>query len=236
MANFALPSLRSQVFRTAADLFFPPRCIGCGQGGAFLCPACEGSLPKLLPPWCPRCGLPQAVEPCPSCHRLPLAIDGIRSPYRFEGLARRAVLLFKYENFKALAPVLAQGLVSHLEHHPRPGEVIVPVPLHTAKLRERGYNQAELLARNIGGALEIPVVSSALRRRRPTPPQARLSTRQERWQNMEGAFQGDEAVVGKQVLLVDDVATSGATLNAAAQALKQAGARGVWGLTWAREV
>lgn len=236
MARTALAPPGGWLSRAVVELFFPAHCIGCGRAGGFLCPACEGSLPGLLPPLCPRCGLPQAVEPCPACHRLSLDIDGIRSPYRFEGLARRAVHLFKYENFKALAPVLGGGLVEYLSRHPLPGEVIVPVPLHPARLRERGYNQAELLARGLGEGLGLPVSPGALTRRRPTPPQARLTARPQRWQNMEGAFQGGNGVAGKEVLLVDDVATTGATLNAAARALKGTGAKRVWGLTWAREV
>ena len=113
----------------------------------------------------------------------------------------------------------------------------MPVPLHHKRQRERGYNQSRLLARELGRFTNLPVVDDCLTRRRATPPQTRTSTVDERRSNVADAFAcGDQRLREKQVLLIDDVATSGATLNACAAALKAAGATSVWALTLAMEV
>lgn len=164
-----------------------------------------------------------------------LEIDGIASPFRFEGLARQAVHLLKYRNLQALAPGLARLMAVHCRLHPVPAEAIVPVPLHRSRLRQRGYNQAELLARGLGEELGLPVVLGWLERPRAGQPQARTSGREERWANTAGAFRAMGRDAGA-VLLVDDVCTTGATLNACAAALKAGGASRVWGLTLAREI
>lgn len=112
----------------------------------------------------------------------------------------------------------------------------MPVPLHPKKLRERGYNQSGLLAKQLGLFLGLPVIENSLKRKRNTPPQTKIISRDERWRNVSDAFVcngGD--VKGRNVLLIDDVCTTGATLDACAQALKSAGAISVWGLTLARE-
>lgn len=163
--------------------------------------------------------------------------DGLRSVFRFEGLVRHAIHRFKYGNFKALRAPLSELMSQYLRDHPLPVEVVVPVPLHPHRLRERGYNQAELLAWGLGDGLGLPRSVLSLERRLSGPPQVRSRSRQERWQNVAGAFvvRGSE-LSGKRVLLVDDVCTTGATLNACAHALKAAGSAEVWGLTLAREI
>lgn len=220
----------------AADLFFPKSCICCGRGGEYLCQGCASALPRMLPPLCPRCGLPLTVEPCPACKGRKLDIDSISSPFRFEGHARRAVHLLKYRNMKALSPVLARLMATYFRLSPLPAEAIVPVPLHRSRLRQRGYNQAELLARGLGVELGLPVVTGWLERPQAGPPQARTAGREERWHNTSGAFRATQEAVASSVILVDDVCTTGATLNACARALKTAGATRVWGLTLAREI
>jgi len=219
------------------DLLFPPRCLGCGGGGSFLCPACCDTLPRLVPPLCPRCGLPLAAGgSCPSCTRTPLSIEGIRSPFLMEGLAREAVHQLKYRNLRALACPLGRLLTDYLESSPRPADALVPVPLHRRRLRERGYNQAALLAREVGRNTGLSVVEGSLVRRRDTPAQARAASAAERRRNVEEAFYcRDGKLRGKRVLLIDDVCTTGATLDACAHALREAGALSVWGLTLARE-
>jgi ComF family protein len=219
-----------------ADLLFPKTCIGCAQSGEYLCSGCIASLPRLLPPLCPRCGLPQAVEPCPACKGRRLEIDGIYAPFRFEGTARQAVHLLKYRNLKALAPALARLMAAHSRLHPLPAQAIVAVPLHRARLRQRGYNQAELLARALGKELGLPTATGWLERPQAGQPQARTPSREQRWRNTIGAFRAAGQVTASGVLLVDDVCTTGATLNACAAALKAAGAHQVWGLTLAREI
>jgi ComF family protein len=164
-------------------------------------------------------------------------LEGQRSPFRFEGAAREAIISFKYKGLRALATPLAQLLQAYLKNNPMPGEVLVPVPLHKRRLRERGYNQAALLARELGGLISLPVLEGALARQRQAVPQARTATIADRHRNVAGAFLYLEVGVGgKQVLLIDDVSTSGATLEASAEALKAAGAATVWGLLLAQEV
>jgi ComF family protein len=117
------------------------------------------------------------------------------------------------------------------------GEVLVPVPLHQKRLRERGYNQSSLLAKELGKLNNLPVMDDCLVRQRYAPPQARTSIVEERRGNVEDAFAcRDRRLQGKQVLLIDDVSTSGATLDACAAALKAGGATSVWGLALAREI
>jgi ComF family protein len=150
---------------------------------------------------------------------------------------RQAIHQLKYQNLKTLAPPLAELLRDYLLTNPVPAEILVPVPLHRKRLRERGYNQSRLLARELGKLIDLPVVDDCLIRQRHAPPQARTSTAAERRSNTADAFVcRDHRLRNKQVLLIDDVATSGATLDACAAALKAAGAASVWGLAMAREI
>ncbi|MFC1958022.1 double zinc ribbon domain-containing protein [Chloroflexota bacterium] len=221
----------------ALDLLFPQWCVGCGKEGSLICPSCLKSLPKVTPPLCPRCGRPQLSGIlCPSCVSWQADIDGVRSPFRFDGVMRQAIYQLKYKNLRALAVPLAQLLKDYLITAPIPGEVLMPVPLHKKRLRERGYNQSGLLARELGKLTGLPIADDCLIRHRPTPPQARTSTVDERQSNVADAFACNQSLGGKQVLLIDDVSTSGATLNACAAPLKAAGATAVWGLALAREI
>lgn len=224
--------------RTALNLLFPFRCLGCGKEGELICPSCQRKLPRINPPICPRCGRPQPSGIiCPACYSQRHEIDGIRSPFRFEAVIRQAIHQFKYHNLRAIAEPLAVLLGDYLTAKPIPGEVLVPVPLHHRRLRERGYNQSELLARELGKLIGLPVAANCLARERHTPPQARTTSVSERQSNVSHAFTcHDQRCKDKKVLLIDDVATSGATLEACAAALKAAGASSVWGLTLAREV
>ena len=223
---------------TAVELLFPRRCVGCDTEGAFLCLDCLSELPLLEDPYCFLCSQPRrlVMRLCTSCRERPLEIDGIRAPYLMEGAIREAVHAFKYRNVRALAPVLGRLLAGFMNDIGLGGELLVPVPLHRRRERSRGYNQALLLAREAGKEAGLPVGGNALRRLRPTLSQARSGRQAERWVNVVGAFEAEAALVqGRQVLLIDDVCTTGATLEACSIALKQAGATLVWGLTLARE-
>jgi len=222
----------------ALDLLFPQWCIGCGVEGSFLCQVCRRSLPRINPPICPRCGKPQSSEQlCPGCVEWSATIDGIRSPFRFEGVIREAVHQLKYRNLRAIVSSLAELLDDYLRTLTIPVDVLVPVPLHRKRLRERGYNQSLLLAKGLGKLSGLPLVDNCLIRQTNTPPQARTSTVEERRDNVVGIFSCRDACLrDKQVLLIDDVATSGATLDACAASLKASGAISVWALVLAREV
>jgi ComF family protein len=231
-------TLGERVKESTLDLLFPRRCVGCGVVGWFLCPTCVGSLPRINPPVCPLCGKPQPIaEQCPGCWGRQTSLNGNRSPFRFEGTIRRAVHGLKYHNLRALSEPLAHLVAVYWSLYPLPADVLVPVPLHAARLRERGYNQSSLLAKHLSGMIGVETLESVLIRRENTPPQARTSSAEQRQLNVRGAFAvRGRGIKGKRVVVIDDVCTSGATLDACALALKRAGATSVWGLTLAKEI
>ena len=231
--------LRSgKLIELAVDSFFPRQCVGCGKVGGFLCPECLGKLPRLLPPLCPNCGRSQASGiVCPDCRQRQTEIDGIRSPFRFDEVIRKAIHQLKYRNLKAISPCLAELLADYLRSNSLPGEALVCVPLHPRRLRERGYNQSSLLAKELGKSIDLPVIEDCLIRVKQAQPQVRAVDVDERRRNVADAFVcRDEKVGGKQIILIDDVCTSGATLESCAAALKSKDATSVWGLTLAREI
>lgn len=168
------------------------------------------------------------------CRRDPLRINGIRSVALFDGVLREAIHRLKYRGLRSLAVPLGQMLVDYWRAHPLPVDVVVPVPLHPRRERERGYNQAVLLAREFSKSTGLSLMEEGLARVRETPPQIGLNAA-ERKVNVRGAFRCQrQELRGKKVLLLDDVCTTGATLEACSMALWEAGARSVWGLTLAR--
>ena len=231
-------ALVSRFGGTLLDLLFPPRCLGCGRGGGFLCPSCVEAFPRIEPPLCPRCGIPLEVEVlCPRCLESPPTADGIGSVFLFDGLVRETVHQLKYRNLRAMALPLGRLLAEYLDPHPLPADALVPVPLHSGRLRRRGFNQASLLAGHMGRILGLPLVENALVRLQDAPSQAGAASAAERHGNVRGAFScRGQGLRGRRVLLVDDVCTTGATLDACALALKEAGVASVWGLTVAREI
>ncbi len=227
------------VVATSVDLLFPKRCVGCDVEGAFLCGECRDDLPTLEPPYCFICSQPGdlMVRLCARCWERPLQIDSIRSPYRFEGAIRNAVHSLKYRNLRAMAPVLAGLLAEFVVSQRIEADLLVPAPLHPKRERSRGYNQSLLLSRETGALLNMETSNDALRRVQNTPSQASVSSEEERQTNVTNAFQASpDLVVGKRVIILDDVCTTGATLEACSLALKAAGAAYVQGLTLAREV
>jgi len=169
--------------------------------------------------------------------RVFVILCGVLYSLGLDGVMRQAIYQLKYRNLRALAVPLAKLLQDYLTTSHVPGEALVPVPLHQKRLRQRGYNQSHLLAQELGKLINLPVVDDCLIRRRHALPQARTSTVDERRNNVADAFTWrDHRLRDKQVLLVDDVSTSGATLDACAAALKAAGASSVWGLALAREI
>lgn len=221
--------------RAFLDLLFPPRCGGCGAVGSWFCARCWEALAWVPTPVCGRCGMPISRPGlCPACASLPPLPVHIRSATYFEGPVRQAIHSLKYARRRPLAGPLGQILHQMWKEQGLQAEVLVPVPLHPDRERERGFNQAMLLARELGRLTGVPVDGTRLCRVRATPPQVGLS-REERQRNVAGAFRCAEGVVqGKRVALVDDVCTTGATLYAAGQALLEAGAEEVWAVTVAR--
>jgi len=174
---------------------------------------------------------------CRRCQSQEWDIDGIRSVFQYEGAIRQAVIQFKYHNVKALAEPLARLMTSHLEISALNADMLIPVPSHAHRLRERGYNQAALLAGKLSRLTSIPVNERALVRTKNTPQQAKTDSLDQRIENMTGAFAcRSRDLCGKRILLIDDVCTSGTTLNACAAPLKAAGAASVHGITLAKEI
>ena len=222
--------------RSALDLLFPPQCFGCDTYGSYLCLPCESSLVRLDPPYCETCARPRPPNRlCGDCASSRPAIDGIRAPYLMEGTIREGVHSLKYRNVRSAAPTLGGLIAGWLSSTPVPGEALVPVPLHARRLRERGYNQSALLAKEVGKRTGLPVVEGMLLRTRDTPPQTTMPGRAERARNVEGSFSCRGDPRGQNLVLVDDVVTTGSTMFACATALKAAGAAVVWGLALARE-
>jgi len=220
-----------------SDLLFPPRCVNCAADGAWLCTDCLATIPRLHHSLCPKCGTPNKSAFCRQCQQHPLQyISGIRSAALFEdNPLRNGIHFLKYRNHKAVAGILAKILEAAYLRFNLTADVILPVPLHHSRQKERGYNQCELLATELGKLLKIPVNTTTLYRARKTQTQMEL-TAAERHQNMENAFScRDRQLSGQAVLLIDDVCTTGATLDACAAALQQIeiGSR-IWGLTLAK--
>ncbi|MFQ5879944.1 MAG: ComF family protein [Dehalococcoidia bacterium] len=223
------------------DLLFPPRCASCGGYDQFICRSCADAMPKAQPPRCPVCWQRQpAADVCRRCQQQPPAFAAARSPFVYEGPVRSAVHSFKYGYVSALGGPMAALMAQGLRQHFPPTLVLVPVPLSPWRQRSRGYNQAALLARELATLCGLPLAEDALVRRRNTAPQARLtgeSVADQRRRNVQGAFlaRPEALPAGTTPLLVDDVMTSGATLDACALALKEAGASTVFALVFARE-
>ena len=225
------------LWRWGLDLLYPPRCVLCGRGGDFVCERCIETLPRADGERCERCWLPlNGVPYCVSCLEHPMALRGLRSVFRYEGPVRRLVHAYKFGGQSCLAAPLAEQLAAALASWGIELDVIVPVPLTSARRRQRGFNQAALLAERAGRATGVSV-QGALVRERSIGDQARSPSAEQRRRNVESAFalRRGADVDGLRVLLIDDVATTGATLDACARALLQGGAKDVYGLTIARE-
>jgi len=226
------------------DLLFPPRCAACHRLGSWFCSTCLDTIEVIRPPVCRCCGLPfgQSAQPasaliCPRCRATPHVFDGLVAYAFHNGTLRQAIHAFKYEDLRTLTRPLGQ-LTAKGWRALRPEgleiDAVVPVPLHAARQRQRGFNQAALLAREVGADLQLPVVETMLVRVKATSRQTRLNA-EERKANVQDAFQCvDASLSGKTVLLIDDVCTTGSTLDAACIALRNAGTSVVWACTLAR--
>ncbi len=221
----------------ALDWVYPPSCGGCGSVGYRFCPACLEKTAEISLPVCPICGDPNLDEkPCIRCQSSKPYFTALRSCTIFDGPAREALHRFKYQNDIGLGEVFARLMVVNLKNLGWSFDLITSVPLSLARLKERGYNQATLLARPISLALKSTFTSRILSRIRETRTQVGLSV-YERQENMAGAFKANKRLVFDRIILVvDDVATSGATINACAKALLDEGASKVYGFTFARAI
>jgi ComF family protein len=230
----AIVKTAARAVHALIELVLPARCSVCGREGDFICSTCKSDLPELHRPFCRLCASPGSATPCSACQEWPPAYDRILAPYLMDIGVRRIVFDLKYHGIRALAPDMGRLMAAHIHSELLAVDIIVPVPLHRRRERERGYNQAELLAREIGARTGMPV-EDALRRTKDAPPQVSMSGVEERRNNIEGAFECEANVRGRRVLLVDDVVTTGSTMAACTVPLKAAGAAGVWGVAFARQ-
>jgi len=217
------------------DWFFPPYCGGCGTRGTHWCGNCQNTIEVIGCYCCQVCGKPQTtLTLCKSCSSDLPRFTQLRSWGIFKGALRQAIHRLKYRRDISLGEILSRPLIDSFKESDWKVDLIMPVPLGVARLAERGYNQATLLARPLALAVNLPFSYKALSRIRDTASQVDLNLR-ERKENVKGAFQAKHAAVaGKSILVIDDVATSGSTINECAGALLDAGANLVYGLTLAR--
>lgn len=219
------------------DLIFPKKCIGCGRLGSYICDKCFSKIEIIENPICPECER-QAIggKTHPGCLRR-FGLDGLIAACRYKGIVRSAIQKIKYKWSYDISNVLIDLLVQNLWRFNFPqGAVLVPIPLHINRKRWRGFNQAEILARELNnrfGQVNLDLIERILENK----SQVGLS-KKERKQNVKGIFalretQGKLMINGRDFILVDDVFTSGATMSEAAGVLKRAGAKSIWGMAMA---
>jgi competence protein ComFC len=233
-----------KIGRHIFDFFFPvlPRCVWCGDSyqpyyGLAFCRRCLNRMPLITGPVCLRCNRPLRggkSDLCGQCRMETLFYEQGMAVAVYEGMMRELLHAAKYHFRPDLARGLGTLLAAWAENEKRlePVEALIPIPLHSQKLMARGYNQAELIAEPLASALRRPLLTGVLQRVKPTESQSKLR-REERKANAEDAFLVIDyaAVLGKKLLLVDDICTTGYTLSAAARTLLFAGAASVQALT-----
>lgn len=236
-----LPILFGNLGYSLSSLLFPWPCPGCNtllKYPEVVCPDCEFSLPRIRKPFCMRCGtaFPQhwKVKICPECHKRKHRITAIRSAYEYEGLAGQMIKEAKYDRKGRYLQYFADQLfVLARAEFPSSIKAVVPVPLHRNREWTRTFNQAEILATRIGKLWDLPVWY-ALKKVSKTKPQSSLSGSTRRF-NLQNVFKfRNSKRFAKSVLLVDDVITTGSTLNECARVLRMNGVRRIYAVTIAR--
>lgn len=222
---------------TVLDLVVPKRCGLCARFDTLLCDGCAARLAPALPPRCNTCwSALDSTGRCRTCASVLVhSLDGLRAMYLLEGDARRLVHMLKYEGISALGQPMGRLLESSYASWGISPDAVIAVPLHRSRRRQRGYNQAALLARGLSDSTSLPFAPDLLVRERQTMAQVRVGNVAARRENVAGAFRAAHSLAGRTLLVIDDVCTTGATLRSCAAALKAAGARRVYGLTFAHE-
>jgi ComF family protein len=236
---------RFELLEAAASLLYPPVCTLCAgntRAGEHLCEQCDAKAMRIVAPFCQQCSEPfqgaiATAFTCANCAHRTMHFDAAVAAYRGRGIVRQIIHDFKYRRQIHLRHLVARWLCAALDDERLRGrqfDIIVPVPLHPARLRERGFNQASLLAELLGARISIPS-KPLLQRIRYTTTQTALD-RAERMENLHNAFRlrKNADVRGLHVLLIDDVLTTGSTLSECARVLKRAGAISVYAATAAR--
>lgn len=222
------------------DLIYPPSCVVCEKAvNQYLCPDCIEKIQLIDYPYCRTCGAPSETARCGECRERAFVFESGRSAGVYEGVLREAIHAMKYTFHPAVAGPLGDLMAERFVRLYPGGktDVVVPVPIHRSRMLVRGFNQSEQLARRMCQRISLPVEAGLLYQARKTRHQVDLPQEQ-RESNVRGAFAVRDApkLFGKRVLLIDDVFTTGATLNEAASALLAAGARSVHAYTLARSI
>ncbi len=221
------------------DGLFPVHCLGCGALDEWICARCHSTLPIITEQHCPICKkhVTNNGETCFACIKKGTAIDGVFVvSYYGDALLKKTIHYYKYRFVSDLSEPLALLTAQALQNATLPSpDIIIPVPLHKRRYRWRGFNQAEKLAHSLD--LRIPVITDILIRMRYTKPQARTKSKKDRKQNLHNAFSVRQKhyIKNKHILLIDDVITTGTTLEECARALKKSGATTVHCLVLARD-
>ncbi len=225
------------------DFLFPKQCVQCRRFGSYLCANCFSYLSFHVSSLCLVCDRPSLDDKThPSCRSL-YAIDGACASIAYNGIAKKLIFQFKYKPYlshltEVLGDLFYEGIIQKplFDTARLNTSLLVPIPLYKTKLQKRGYNQAELLAKDFGKRVTLPVID-LLDRTKNTPTQVGLS-KMERKENIKGAFaikpKYKASIKQASILLVDDVLTTGSTMLEAANILKRAGAKRVWGITLAQ--
>lgn len=240
MSSTTGEAFHRQAIQHVLDLLYPPRCAGCQRSGHVLCPSCLAQIPPLASV-CQRCSdmlSPEGI--CLSCRSAPLKLTGLRAASTYQGQLRSYIHALKYDGNTRIAQPLGTLLAGVYRTSGIRADALLPVPLHSERERQRGYNHAALLARACASLIGVPLAEQLLVRHRATLSQVGLQ-RWERQQNVQGAFSCTPGYAGGQLrgrtlLLIDDVSTTAATLEACAAPLFAAGAAAVFGLVLARPV
>jgi len=250
MINQILQSPRLvRVYESIVNTVFPRSCVGCGlsrkNGGDYLCGLCRNDIFVIGDPLCNTCGIPADIDydypsegfECGWCRKGGFRFDRARSLGLYDSVLKELIHFYKYRNQPGAIDEMKPFLRDYFEtcRKEYQGYFVASVPLHVKKLKERGFDQSFVLAHQIAEILELPLLVRPVKRVRETLPQARKN-RAERFQNVRGAFEvmDPEVVLDKKILLVDDVFTTGSTVNEVARVLKKAKAERVQVFTLAR--
>lgn len=241
MSTHELLASSKRAAQQLLDLLFPPTCTICKKNGVALCPACLATIPLLQPPFCWHCSSTHlSFGQCVECQKHPLQMSGLRAVSGYQGTVRTCIQALKYDGSTQLAQPLGTVLAHVAITYGMQADLLLPVPLHSERQRQRGYNHAQLLSEVCSQHLHIPTYTNILIRTRATTAQVQLAA-WERQQNVVGAFActsdfATGALRGRRIIIIDDVCTTGATLEACAAVLFAAGAAEVWGLVLARSL
>ena len=218
------------------SFLMPQPCVHCRREGDLLCQDCRADLRPIEGTLCKSCGerIGQRYDTCADCVVTPPPLDRIAPVFRYHGPARSAVLALKFRSIRSIAPIMARPMAGQRLVTRGKIDCIVAVPTHAKRLRERGYNQAALLAREVSKLTNIAYVAEGLKKVVNTPSQIDLS-RHERSMSVRNAFEAEFDFTDAHVLLIDDVATTCSTLMSCASALKHANAKRVSAVTFAKE-